>query len=173
MHTIPIPFPFVFVALPVLAALLAGPSAQAQQATPSASKAVAPLLRQMVDAINAADSAALAALYAEDGIHEDVPAGVTVRGREEIAAFVEGALGQFRDVRFEPVSARQAGDLAVLEYEFSVTDLATGQPVAYRGVIVFELDGDLIRRSADYYDLNAILGQLAPGAAQPQTTPSS
>ena len=119
-----------------------------------------PPLRQMVDAINATDSASIAALYAEAGSHEDVPAGATARGREEIAAFVDGALGQFRDVRFAPVSGRQADDLAVLEYAFSVTDVASGRPITYRGVLVFELDGTLIRRTADYYDLATILGQI-------------
>jgi steroid delta-isomerase-like uncharacterized protein len=133
----------------------------AQNATPAASPtALPPLLQQMVEAINATDSAALAALYTDDGAHEDVPAGVEARGREEIAAFVDAALGQFRDVRFTPVSARQAGDLAVLEYELSVTDAESSHPLTYRGVLVFELDGNLIRRSADYYDVAAILGQL-------------
>ena len=121
---------------------------------------LSPPLQQMVDAINATDSAAIAALYAEDGSHEDVPAGATARGREEIAAFVDGALGQFREVRFAPVSGRRAEDLAVLEYAFSVTDVASGRPITYRGVLVFELDGTLIRRTADYYDLATILGQL-------------
>jgi steroid delta-isomerase-like uncharacterized protein len=133
----------------------------AQNATPAASlAALPPLLHQMVAAINATDSAALAALYTEDGTHEDVPAGLEARGREEIATFVDTALGQFQDVRFAPVSARQAGDLAVLEYELSVTDPASGRPLTYRGVLVFELDGNQIRRSADYYDVAAILGQL-------------
>jgi ketosteroid isomerase-like protein len=135
-------------------------TARAQNATPASSADVPPLLQQMVDAINAVDSAALAALYIEDGSHEDIPAGVTVSGREEIAAFVNAALGQFRDVRFAPVVAHQAGDLAVLEYELAVTDPESGQPLTYRGVLVLELDGAMIRRSADYYDVASILGQL-------------
>ena len=132
-----------------------------------------PPLQHMVDAINATDSRAIAALYAEDGVHEDVPAGTTARGREEIAAFVDGTLGQFRDVRFEPVSGRQEGDLAVLEYTLSVTDIASGRPLSYRGVLVFEFDETLIRRTADYYDLATILGQLGQseaGAATPAVT---
>jgi steroid delta-isomerase-like uncharacterized protein len=141
--------------------LLAASPVGAQNATPAASPAaLPPLLQQMVEAINATDSAALAALYTEDGIHEDVPASVEVRGREDIAAFVDTALGQFQDVQFAPVSARQAGDLAVLEYDLSVTDPASERPLTYRGVLVFELNGNLIRRSADYYDVAAILGQL-------------
>lgn len=148
----------------------------AQEATPAASPAaLPPLLRQLVDAANAGDGAAVAALYAEDGTHEDVPAGAVARGREEISAFVDGVLSQVRDVRFEAVSGRQAGDLAVLEYAFSATDLETGRPFAYRGVLVFELDGNLIRRSADYYDVATILGQLGlleTGGVTPEATPA-
>ena len=175
MLRVSILFSLAFV-LSLAAELLAGPAARAQDATPAISPAaLPPLLQHLVDAINATDSAALAALYTEDGIHEDVPAGVTARGREEIATFVDAALGQFRDVRFDPVSSRQAGDLAVIEYAFSVTDLSTVQLITYRGVLVFELDGALIRRSADYYDLAAILdqlGQLQGGEAAPEATPA-
>jgi steroid delta-isomerase-like uncharacterized protein len=150
-------------------------SVSAQDATPAPAPESS-LPRQMVVAINATDSAALAALYAEDAVHEDVPAGITAQGREEIAAFVEGTLGQFSEVRIEPVSAQQAGNLAVLEYIFSVTDAASGQPLTYRGVLVFELDGDLISRSADYYDLAALLGhlgQIEPGVPTSEATPAS
>ena len=133
-------------------------------------------MQQFVDAINAADSVAIASLYTEDGTHEDVPLGVMVQGREDITAFIEGVFGQFDDVRIVPTAASQAGDLAVLEYDFSVTEQASRQPVSYRGVLILELDGVLIRRSADYYDNAAILAQLglldlaAAGAA---ATPAS
>jgi steroid delta-isomerase-like uncharacterized protein len=148
-----------FVSLFLSAVVLPG-LARAQEATPAASPALSPLLQHMVDAINSGDGAAVAALYVEDGVHEDIPAGTLARGREEIAAFVDEAMGLFSDLRFEPVSGSHVGDLAVIEYDFSVTDVASGQPITYRGVIVLELDGNLIRRSADYYDLATVLGQL-------------
>ena len=165
--------------LNVVAFLLAvarpGPVAYGQDATPDDPTLVLPPpLQDMVEAINAVDSAAIAALYAEDGTHEDVPAGVVARGREEVAAFVGETLGQFRDVRFEPLFGHAAGGLAVLEYSLSVTDLQSGLPVVYRGVLVFELDGTLIRRSTDYYDLSSILSQLGqPEASEaaPVATP--
>jgi steroid delta-isomerase-like uncharacterized protein len=175
MRRTPVLVPLACAAL-LLAAFLDGPAAHAQEGTPVASPAaLPPPLQQLVDAANAGDGAGVAALYAEDGTHEDVPAGTVAQGREEIAAYVDGLLSQFRDARLEPVSGRQAGDLALLEYAFSGTDLATGRPVAYRGVIVFELDGTLIRRSADYYDLATVLGQLGLlelGEATPEATPT-
>jgi limonene-1,2-epoxide hydrolase len=162
----------------ILVGLLVGAPAvgRAQDATPAGSLTLSPLLQQMVDGINALDGAAVAALYTEDGAHEDVPAGTMARGREELAAFVDETLGQFGAVRFEPVSGGQAGDLALLEYTFIVTDRETDQQITYRGVLVFELEGNLIRRSADYYDLAAILGQLGlleTGEAIPEATPAA
>jgi hypothetical protein len=64
----------------------------------------------------------------------------------------------------------------VLEYTLTGTDPASGQPVTYRGVIVAEYEGDLIRRSTDYYDLASILGQLGLldlGEAAGEATPAS
>ena len=163
--------------------LLTGAGVMAQEATPAASPvALPPLLQRLVDAINAGDSAAAAALYTEDGVHVDIPAGLMVegrgvqmQGREEIAAYFDEALGRVSDARFEPVSGRQAGDLAVLEYTFSGTYVEFGQPVTSEGVLIFELDGDLIRRSADYYDFASILGQLGlldSGEAMAEATPA-
>jgi len=113
-----------------------------------------------VGGVNTSNGNVIAALYAEDGVHEDIPSGMTASGRREIADLVNGALTQFDDITWTPVSARQVGDLAVLEYAFSATDLESGKPLSFRGVIVFELDGDQIRRSADYYDVATILGEL-------------
>jgi steroid delta-isomerase-like uncharacterized protein len=137
------------------------PRAHPQETTPVASPAaLLPLLQQWVDGVNTGGGDAVAALYAEDGVHEDIPSGMVASGRQEIADLVTGALNQFDDLRWEPVSARQVGDLAVLEYAFSATDREIGKPVSFRGVIVFELDGDEIHRSADYYDVATILGEL-------------
>jgi hypothetical protein len=36
-----------------------------------------------------------------------------------------------------------------------------------------ELDGELIRRSADYFDLNAVLTQIAAGATTEAATPAA
>ena len=148
--------------------LLTGAGVMAQEASPVASPvALPPLLQQYVDAVNAGDSAAIAALYTEDGVHVDIPAGlmvegrgVMVQGREEISAFMDAALGRLQDVRLAPVSGRQAEDLAVLEYTLFGADAESGQPVTSERVLIFDLDGDLIRRSSDYYDMAAILGQL-------------
>jgi steroid delta-isomerase-like uncharacterized protein len=152
-----IPVLMLLVTISLIASLCPGPAIHAQDATPAG---IPPLLNQLMDGANAGDGAAVAALYTADGTHEDVPTGFMARGQEEIAMFVEGVVSQFREARLEPVAGHQSGNLAVLEYTFSGTELESGQSITYRGVLVFDLDGDLIRRSADYYDLAAVLGQL-------------
>jgi steroid delta-isomerase-like uncharacterized protein len=152
----------VLASILVLAVLFfTGAGVLAQEASPAAAPiALPPLLQQASATFNTGDAAAVAALYAEDGIHEDIPAGVRVQGREAITAYVDEVFGQLNDFRFEPVFGWKDGDVAVLEYTLSGTDPGSGQPVSYRGVIVAEYDGDLIRRSTDYYDLASILSQL-------------
>jgi steroid delta-isomerase-like uncharacterized protein len=133
----------------------------AQEASPAASPvALSPLLQQWVDGVEAGDGDAIAALYTEDAVHEDVPAGMVVQGPEEIGALVSGTVEQFEDVRYEVLAAHESGDLGILEYRFSATDLESGQPISIRGAYIFELTGDRIRRSADYYDVASILVQL-------------
>jgi steroid delta-isomerase-like uncharacterized protein len=149
------------IALVTLAfSLLMGGGVGAQEASPAAAMALPPLLQQASEAFNSGDAAAVAALYTENGTHEDIPAGVRAQGREEITAYVAEAFGQLDDFRFEPVFGRLEGDLAVLEYTLTGTDPESGRPVTYQGVIVAEYEGDLIRRSTDYYDLATILSQL-------------
>jgi steroid delta-isomerase-like uncharacterized protein len=150
----------VVMLLGVMAIGVASP-VRAQETTPMASPtALPPLLQHYLDGVNSGNGEAIAALYVEDGVHEDIPNGMVATGREAIAALVSGALTQFDDLRWEPVSARQSGDLAVLEYAFSATDRESGKPLSFRGAMVFELDGDQIRRSTDYYDVATILGEL-------------
>jgi steroid delta-isomerase-like uncharacterized protein len=146
----------VILAIPLLSAAGIG----AQEASPAASVALPPLLQQASETFNSGDAAAVAALYAEDGIHEDIPAGVRTQGREEITAYVAEVFGQLNDFRFEPIFGRLENDLAVLEYTLTGTDPNSGRSVSYQGVIVAEYEGDLIRRSTDYYDLATILNQL-------------
>jgi steroid delta-isomerase-like uncharacterized protein len=70
---------------------MGGGRTAAQEATPAASPAaVPPVIQHWLDAVNAHDGAAVAALYLEDGTHEDIPSETVVRGREEIAALIDG-----------------------------------------------------------------------------------
>jgi steroid delta-isomerase-like uncharacterized protein len=156
---------------------LMSPLVAAQGGTPEASPPAVPaLLQRWLDAVNHGDAPAVGALYAPDAIHEDIPGEARVLGQDGIAAFVAGVLQAFEDVHLEPVSAQQSGDLGVLEYRFTAIDRQSGQPLDFRGVIVFEFAGDQIQRSADYYDVATILGQLGllePSEGDAPATPAA
>ena len=151
-------FALLFVALVVLlgAGRLPGASA-AQEATPLAASdvspvALPPLVQQWIAAFDAGDGQALAKLYSPDGVYEDVTQ-TTLHGRPAIAAFIDQLAMQQTDISVQPRAVHLTNDGAVLEYAWSSTIVATGQPIALRGDIVFEFADDHIRRSADYYDL--------------------
>ena len=122
------------------------------------------------------DPEAVAVLYAEDGVMEDVPAGIEARGRDEIAAALRGVMAGIAESRNEPVGGFRAGDMAVMEYEVTAVDAASGQEFTFRGALIAELEGDLIRHSREYYDVATILGQLGMldmGEATPDATPAA
>ncbi len=123
------------------------------------------VVRDWIDAWNDNDPDAIAALYANDGIYEDVPSGQEARG-DDISGFLADFFAVAGDVELELTDAFGDDDWAVAEYAFSATNqgIFPGAPVgaswSVRTVTVFELDGDEIRRSSDYYDVATILGQL-------------
>lgn len=147
---------------------------RAQEASPQTGAAgLPPLLRAWADAYTAGDPAAVAALYTEDGLYEDVPSGTLARGREEIAGYLEQSVAQLPGWRVEPTAGYRAEGWAVLEYVFSATDAASGQRFSARAATVFEIEGDLIRRSADYYDLSGFLFQGGAPPAAGAGTPTA
>jgi len=132
----------------------------AQTATPGAEAALPPVLQQWFAAAEAGDGDALAALYTDDGVYEDVPTNTVLQSHKAIAEFFTRISAQQQDVHADVRAVHPTDDGAVLEYTVSGTDLESGKHVTYVGAIIFELEGDAIRRSADYYDIAGILAQL-------------
>ncbi len=126
----------------------------------------------------AQDPAALAALYTDNGVFEDVPNGFRIQGPNNIKCFVQGTLKLFGNFKVEILSTFTGENKAVAEYLLTATNTGLvpvpstfGKSFTVRTVTVFDLKGNKIERSSDYYDNNAILVQLglapAPPAAQP------
>jgi steroid delta-isomerase-like uncharacterized protein len=153
------------------------------QATPAA-ESVPPVVEAWIAAYQARDTAAMAALYTDDAVYEDVPNAFIARG-DEIPQLLATAEQGFSDVRVEVLNVFGGPGWGAVEYLFSATnagiipDPATaGRAFTSRAVTIFELDGDQIRRSADYYDLTAILAQLGllpapPSGGPPGATPTT
>ena len=166
--------PLVVIAVMLLGLVMTGGMpTTAQEATPAA---IPPVLVAWSEAWDALDPETITALYTEDGVMEDLPAGITAHGRDEIAAAFGGIMAGIAESRNEPVSGFRAGDMAVMGYEVTAVDAASGQEFTFRGALIAELEGDLIRHSREYYDVATILGQLGMldmGEATPDATPAA
>ena len=143
----------------VLAVVLVGPAVagtagRAQEATPAP---VPLLLAEWAAAWTSGDPGRVAALYTEDAVYEEIPTGNVARGREDIRLFVAETHATFADIEVTPTGGYVAGERAVLEGIFAAR--SGGQPFAVPFVALFELDGDRIRHSRDYFDLYAVLSQ--------------
>jgi steroid delta-isomerase-like uncharacterized protein len=132
----------------------------AQEATPATDMTLPPLIAEWFETTIAGDGQAFAALYTPQGVHEDIPANTVARGPDELAAYVDEFTTQQEDIQVQVRAVHRTDDGAVVEYTGMSTDVASGQRVTVPVVTIFEMEGDHIRRSADYYDVAGILGQL-------------
>jgi steroid delta-isomerase-like uncharacterized protein len=149
-----------------------GSGATAQEASPeAASGSIPPLLTQWAEAWSSQDAEQVVALYAADAVYEEVPTNSVSQGHDEIRAFVEGTHAAFSDIQVTPRRGFQAENWAVLEGDFAGRS-ADGMPFSVPFIVVLELDGELIRRSADYFDLNSVLTQIAAGPTT-EATPAA
>jgi steroid delta-isomerase-like uncharacterized protein len=136
------------------------PVAVAQEATPATDMTLPPLIAEWFETTIAGDGQAFAALYTPQGVHEDIPANTVARGPDELAAYVDEFTTQQEDLQVQVRAVHRTDDGAVVEYTGMSTDVASGQRVTVPVVTIFEMEGDHIQRSADYYDVAGILGQL-------------
>lgn len=137
-------------------------SSAAQDAPPEpAAIAVPAVFQRWFATYEAEDAAGFAALYTPDGVYEDVASASAAEGTAAIQETAEAYFANQDDYSFVPVSFIQGDDWAAMEFLLSATDVASGIRITdVRVATIFELDGDRIRRSSDYYDLYGVLGQL-------------
>ena len=153
------------------------------QATPTA---VPPIVERWAAAWNAHSPEQLAALFTDDGVYEDLAFEFVLQGKQGVATWVTITLAGAPDARVELVYAFRDGDRAAAHWIFSGTHTAawgpalppTGRPFSLPVASLFELEGELIRRVGDYYNLATWLRQVglpagpyAPPGASPAATP--
>lgn len=131
------------------------------------------LPRRWAEAWSAHDPDALASLFADDCVYEDVTFGAESPGHDGVKDWATGFLAAFPDLEVEPLSASDCGERGVLEWKMRGThhgDLAgmspTGRRFEVRGVTVFAFAGDRIARCSDYWDIATVQRQLGYGAAR-------
>jgi steroid delta-isomerase-like uncharacterized protein len=109
-----------------------------------------------------------------------MPTNTRVQGHDEIRAFFEGTHATFSDIEVTPTTGFQTDDWATLEgifagsYTGQIPGLPAGegQPFAVPFAVIFELEGDKIRRNADYFDLSSVLAQIGAPAEGVEATPT-
>lgn len=188
-HAEPTPFASLFLSRRVMlgsigaggvALALRGLAATAQEATPAAAPSV---VESWLTAWSSPDpAAAVAALYTNDAIYEDVPSD-TRSEPGQVEAFLRAFVAQISDIHMERRSAFGVDDWAAAEWvfrfrytgQFPGLPPGTGQPVSFHGATIFELAGSQIRRSSDYYDNVPLLAAagLLPIPGTPAATPGS
>lgn len=137
------------------------------------------VVRDWLDAWNSHDGSRLGALYAEDATYEDVPTSLTAQGPEGVAGFAhEFATNLVGGLTWELRGASRTGDRATAEWSFSGTNIgmvpgegAAGKAFAVRGSTAYELEGEKIRSSSDYYDHATIMRQVG-ALPEEDTSPS-
>lgn len=128
-----------------------------------------------LEAWNAHDPAAVASHMADDAVYEDVALGRVLRGRSEIASFVEEATGVSSDFRFEVVSLLTAGSDFATEWVMLGTNdrelpgvPATGRSFRVRGASIGRLDtSGRILENRDFYNLAELYMQLGLNPTAP------
>ena len=142
------------------------------------------VLQDWADAWNAADPAtAVAALYSDNALYEDIPRGTdTTLAGTDVAGFLAPFVAATSDLVFGLRAGYQVGERATAEWELAFRYIGqlpglppgTGQEIAYRGVTTFQLVGEQIQRSTTYYAVAALLAATgvvpAPTAAAPSVT---
>jgi steroid delta-isomerase-like uncharacterized protein len=161
------------------AALLANPASAQSDDLPD-------VVAEFLAAWEAFDPDRIAATFAEDGIREDITAGVIAQNRAEVLDSVTTFFAAFEGASVAHPVAFAAGDQAVESWVFTGRYVGTlpglppgtGEPLTIRGLTLIDLANGLIQRTTDYYDHYGILTQLgaAPPVDQAQTpeaTPAS
>jgi len=118
----------------------------------------------------------VAAVFAPDGIYEDVPSETISKGSAEVMAWAQGYFDAFTEVAQSVVSWNTIPGGAVAEWLVEGTHRETGNVVSFRGVSIFALADGKIQRETAYYDNSTFVTQTggtceSPESGAPAATP--
>jgi steroid delta-isomerase-like uncharacterized protein len=137
------------------------------------------IARTLIDAIQAADTAAIVELFWPEAIYDDYASQLQHRGIDEILGYLTSVHDWADDVYMNVGQVHVSTTGAVAEWVFAgvqarpmgeMVPIATGLEVTANGVTILEIDAGRIRRGADYMDTAPMLLQLGgrmelPGGA--------
>lgn len=109
----------------------------------------------------------LMSVLTDDVVYEDAPLGLVLRGKEQVRQFAEGFFRAFPDLRSTCKVVVVHGDTGFCEWQLTGTQAADlpnipsrGRKMNLPGVSIYEFEGNKIKRTVDYWDLNTLLRQL-------------
>jgi steroid delta-isomerase-like uncharacterized protein len=127
------------------------------------------VLRSLIDAVQAADTATIVELFWPEATYDDYASQLQHRGIEEILGYLTSVHEWADDVYMNVGEVHVGTTSAVAEWIFAgvqarpmgeMVPIATGLEVVTNGVTIVEIDGGRIRRAADYMDTTTMLLQL-------------
>lgn len=127
------------------------------------------IVRTLVSAEEAADSATIAELFWPDATYDDYANQAQYRGIEEILGYLTSIQSWADDLYMDVGEVHASSWGAVAEWNFSAVQsrpmgdyipVATGKDVLVNGATIIEVDGGRIRRAADYLDTSQLWLQL-------------
>jgi len=127
------------------------------------------LVRSLVDALQAADTAAIVELFWPEATYDDYASQLQHRGIEEIVGYATSVHSWADDVYMNVGKVHTSASGAVAEWLFAAVQArpmgelvpeVTGREVVLNGVTIIEVDGGRIRRAADYMDTAPMFLQL-------------
>jgi steroid delta-isomerase-like uncharacterized protein len=117
---------------------------------------------------NSHDPEKVVALFAENGVYEDIPFGSTNRGMAALRKYATDYFAAVPDMKTTVTGSSVKNGLGYVEWVFSGTDVGlykTGKPFSLRGVSIIATKNGKLTSDRDYYDLAALMKQLG---ASPQ-----
>lgn len=122
------------------------------------------LIERFYAAYAARDAAAAAALYHDDGWHEDVAVEKRRTGHADLAKGLEGFFRMLPDVAWERRGAIRAGDHVAVPYR--MTGTFTGRdgrerPIALEGLHLFLVRDGRLDHTRDFWDLDLFKAQTS------------
>lgn len=125
------------------------------------------LLTAFYAAYNAHDAKAAAALYAEDGTHEEIAMEKSRQGRAALAEGLAGLTRMLPDVAWAPAPTIRSGIWCAVPYRMTGTFTprpgsadVTPRKVALDGLHLLQIRDGQIALSRDYWDKDAFLAQI-------------
>jgi steroid delta-isomerase-like uncharacterized protein len=136
-----------------LAAILCGPPAWAAET----------IAERWAAAWNSHDVEKIVALFAADGIYQDVPFGTTSRGSAALRNYAKSYFDAVPDMKTVVTGSALAGGRGYIEWTFSGTDVGiykTNKPFSISGVSIIATRAGKITSDRDHYDLAGLMKQV-------------